>query len=316
MAIATRDPATARARAQEALDLYRALRDARGTARSIYMLGLAIRDEGDFVAAKQLFEESSRALLELDDEHAGLATFNLAWMCAEVGDLERAQALHEENLRRARAAGDRAIEAVSLDSLAYYAGEAGRVDDALSMVKESLRIHRDLGDVMKTGDSLGNVAKVLEAAGSFSIAARLIAASDRLYEETGIDAPFWVIERNEEACEAIRAHLDSAAFTEAWEEGRKLTLDEAVALALDMRASMRNDLPTGTVTFLFTDVEGSTKLLHELGAEALRRGAGRASPCHPRGVRAPTAASRSIRRATRSSSRFPRRRARSRPQRR
>jgi predicted ATPase len=27
-------------------------------------------------------------------------------------------------------------------------------------------------------------------------------------------------------------------------------------------------LPTGTVTFLFTDVEGSTKLLHELGAEA------------------------------------------------
>lgn len=32
---------------------------------------------------------------------------------------------------------------------------------------------------------------------------------------------------------------------------------------------MRRDLlPTGTVTFLFTDIEGSTKLLHELGAEA------------------------------------------------
>ena len=28
------------------------------------------------------------------------------------------------------------------------------------------------------------------------------------------------------------------------------------------------DLPSGTVTFLFTDVEGSTKLLHELGAAA------------------------------------------------
>src|SRR6266508_1739241 len=31
---------------------------------------------------------------------------------------------------------------------------------------------------------------------------------------------------------------------------------------------MRPALPTGTVTFLFTDVEGSTKLLHEVGAEA------------------------------------------------
>jgi predicted ATPase/class 3 adenylate cyclase len=30
---------------------------------------------------------------------------------------------------------------------------------------------------------------------------------------------------------------------------------------------VRRDLPTGTVTFLITDVEGSTKLLHELGAE-------------------------------------------------
>jgi predicted ATPase/class 3 adenylate cyclase len=31
---------------------------------------------------------------------------------------------------------------------------------------------------------------------------------------------------------------------------------------------MRADLPAGTVTFLFSDVEGSTRLLHELGAEA------------------------------------------------
>src|SRR5438034_7545479 len=30
---------------------------------------------------------------------------------------------------------------------------------------------------------------------------------------------------------------------------------------------MRRDLPSGTVTFLFTDIEGSTKLLHELGPD-------------------------------------------------
>ena len=44
---------------------------------------------------------------------------------------------------------------------------------------------------------------------------------------------------------------------------------------------MRADLPTGTVTFLFTDVEASTRLLHELGAE--RYAAALAE--HRRGVR-------------------------------
>jgi predicted ATPase/class 3 adenylate cyclase len=34
-----------------------------------------------------------------------------------------------------------------------------------------------------------------------------------------------------------------------------------------MMTPVRGDLPSGTVTFLFTDVEGSTRLLHELGAE-------------------------------------------------
>ena len=34
------------------------------------------------------------------------------------------------------------------------------------------------------------------------------------------------------------------------------------------RHGTRRELPSGTVTFLFTDIEGSTRLLHELGAEA------------------------------------------------
>jgi hypothetical protein len=51
---------------------------------------------------------------------------------------------------------------------------------------------------------------------------------------------------------------------------------------VDDTRSMRRDLPTGTVTFLFTDIENFTRLLRRLGpdvyAEALAES--RASPMH------------------------------------
>ncbi|MBA2332050.1 MAG: adenylate/guanylate cyclase domain-containing protein [Actinobacteria bacterium] len=49
---------------------------------------------------------------------------------------------------------------------------------------------------------------------------------------------------------------------------------------------MRRDLPSGTVTFLFTDVEGSTRLLDELGAP----GYAEALAAHRRVIRAAFAA--------------------------
>ena len=60
------------------------------------------------------------------------------------------------------------------------------------------------------------------------------------------------------------------------------------------------ELPTGTVTFFFTDIEGSTRLLHELGADYQRR-ARAAPPRAARGHSAAPAGARCRRTATRSS---------------
>jgi hypothetical protein len=43
----------------------------------------------------------------------------------------------------------------------------------------------------------------------------------------------WLRRANDEALTLIRAQLDEAAFAEAWEQGRTLTANEAVALGLD-----------------------------------------------------------------------------------
>jgi predicted ATPase/class 3 adenylate cyclase len=81
--------------------------------------------------------------------------------------------------------------------------------------------------------------------------------------------------------------IAAAALASAADEGRNIILSmlvvgliflAVIALGelndwrarkrMHRRATQRNELPRGTVTFLFTDVEGSTRLLHELGAEA------------------------------------------------
>jgi hypothetical protein len=41
------------------------------------------------------------------------------------------------------------------------------------------------------------------------------------------------VKLNEATLAAIRAQLDDAAIAETWEQGRKLTVGEAVTLALD-----------------------------------------------------------------------------------
>jgi len=233
MAANGEDLAIGRVRAEEALALHRTLGDAWGAAYSVFMLATIATEESDWAKAKPLFEESLGAFRELGDEHYTLlATDDLAWTYGELGDRERRRALHEDVLQRARAQSDDAVVALQLDQLAEFAVGDGRIDDALSMLGESLRLNRDLGSRGGMAENLARFAYAHAVAGTPEVAARLLAASEALREEIG-GGPAWVVEMNEKTLATIRAQLDEAAFAEAWEQGQGLTVDEAVALALD-----------------------------------------------------------------------------------
>ena len=228
------DFTTARLLAEEGLGLHNTLGDASGSAHSLFTLGFAAVEEGDFKRAKPLLEESVRHFRELGDEHyIGIVTGNLAWAYDELGDGERARALTEDNLRRARALRDTRSLAFSLESLAIYARKEGRIVEGLSMLRESLRIRRDLIDPLHVAADLSNIAEALAVEGKSGTAARLLSSSVHAFEEIGVRVPRWVARRNEETLATIHAQLDDAAFTEAWQQGRTLTIDGAIALALD-----------------------------------------------------------------------------------
>jgi tetratricopeptide (TPR) repeat protein len=228
------DPATARLRAEEALALYRTLGDRWRTAHSQLWLGLAVADEGKFSEAHRLFDECAELFGELGDENNVLmATRMVAWMHNELGDRKRARAVHEENLGRARALRNRSLEATTLGALASYAIDEGRVDDARSLSAGSLRIYLELGSRSGVAHQLFRCAGALAIAGKAGTATRLLSFAEALHEEIGMGVLPHLVAENEITLAAIDGVLDEAAFAEAWEEGRSLTADEAVALAFD-----------------------------------------------------------------------------------
>jgi non-specific serine/threonine protein kinase len=134
MAVVGGDAAIGRLRAEEALALHRTFGDAWSIANSLWQLGYALAEEGDWARAQQLLHESVRLFRDVGDQNTILwATRTLAWTYEELGDRERARALHEENLGRARVLGNEQLEATLLGALSMIAVDEGRVEEALSM---------------------------------------------------------------------------------------------------------------------------------------------------------------------------------------
>jgi predicted ATPase/DNA-binding SARP family transcriptional activator len=231
MAIQAGDPTSARRRAEEALSLNLELDDVWGAAYSRLVLGHAAGGEGDNTSALQFYEDSVRDFLELGDDHTALlASRNLAWTSARVGDRERARRLHEENLLQARATANARIHASSLGDLASIAIEEGRFAEAMAMLRKSLEIHREIGDILDSAVDLCRYAAALAHQGRPATAARILASFEASGERIG-PRRRWVADMNEQSLAAIRQQLDETALAEAWEQGEGLSLDDALTLA-------------------------------------------------------------------------------------
>ena len=227
------DPEMARARAEEALAIGRELGDARGTPAALAALGSAY-SVTDMTKAAELYEESARGFLEAGDQHNALiASRGLAWAFISLGQRERGRALHEENLRRARALSNERVEAITLGALAMYAVEEGDLEQAVAKLTESHRLHVKLNDPFQTACDVLRHAALLAASGNAQTAALVLSSADALAEESGTDLRSWDREFIDELNRTLRERLDDHAFTEAWEQGRSLSAERAVALALD-----------------------------------------------------------------------------------
>jgi ATP/maltotriose-dependent transcriptional regulator MalT len=135
-------------------------------------------------------------------------------------------------LALARETGDQQGRAQALFYLADAAWQRGDADESLVLMKQSLTLYHATGDLLYSAAGIEAVAVLAEAEGRAERAARLLGAADGMLE--GMEAAVPRYHRWEHDAAAIRAReaLGAAGFAAAWEAGRALPPERAVAEAL------------------------------------------------------------------------------------
>jgi predicted ATPase/class 3 adenylate cyclase len=223
-------PAT-RGAYEEALAIARELGDRSAEAEGIYNLAYVPAYEGDTAGAVLLFEESRAAFEELGLRR-GVA--DVLWILGIVarleGDLSRSRALAEESLLLHRQGEDLFGVTDALHTLGRTALAQNDLATAASSFLEALNNDEQVGNRTGMAIVMDNLAAKASAEGKHLRALRLAGASEAIKEAAGGHAPPPLIDLPDPR-EAAREALGKAAVEAAWEEGRAMTLDQALAFA-------------------------------------------------------------------------------------
>jgi non-specific serine/threonine protein kinase len=188
---------------------------------------------GDADAATMLHEEAIAATRNLGNPwvamlargHAGL----LAWHKA---DYDRSRVFFEESLAMSRTIGDKYYIGYFLRHLGLVALHRQEYARAADFFAEGLALCREVGDRWNIEGCVEGARQVACARGQHTEAARLFGAAEVLCDTLGFHRAPLDQALHQRCVIATRTWLGDSAFEAAWVEGRRMSLDEAIAHAL------------------------------------------------------------------------------------
>ena len=231
------DHERAKAMYKEGLVPLQELGDKHGIAWSVMNLGgLAYQIEGDYERAATLLEESLSLFRELGD------SMGVAQSLTQLGDtllrrsdLENAEVLLQESLALSQeVVGGKSFGVSTLYVLGQVAHSRGDYERATDLYKESIERAWERRSKYLIGVRLEALGGVVVAQGQPERGARLLGATEALRQETGtalIDP--YDRANHDRSLAALHTQLDEEAFKAAWEEGRAMSVEEAVEFALE-----------------------------------------------------------------------------------
>jgi non-specific serine/threonine protein kinase len=222
---------------EESLSLFRELGRNDDIALVLSDFGLTVLYLGEYERATALCEESLALSREMGDLR-GIASWlaNLATVTLARGDHERATVLCDESLAIRKELGYKGGCAHTLAIMGRIALDLGAYERATACYTESLRLRQETGEKEGIATALEGLAAVVGLHGRPVSAARLYAYAESLRSLIGVP-----LNPNDRAYSlqtvaAIRAQLGEPTFMRAWTEGQAITLEDAIAEAVQLQA--------------------------------------------------------------------------------
>jgi DNA-binding CsgD family transcriptional regulator/tetratricopeptide (TPR) repeat protein len=219
---------------EESINLSREANDMGVLANSLIELGNAwVWRVGGQEQARAYYEEALAISRELGSASILRSCVNglgLSYLLQR--NLGRAAPLFEESAALCRESGDRTLLPLPLNDLGWVALLGGDLDRAEALHKESLALYKELGGSHRAFVFLEGLACDAGAKGEAERAARLFGAAQALREATGFPLEPAMRALAEPYLAGARSQLEESAWTEAWEEGRAMSMEAAFEYAL------------------------------------------------------------------------------------
>ena len=216
---------------------YSALRVISGAVRRCFTIsGTNATDRGDSQRGAALTSESLAFFRALDDRKAIISSLNaLGKAVMAQGDYTRARALFEEGVALDQALDpQRSGSAWTLGNLAVAAQEQGDDAYAAACYRESMLLRAknyNLAGVAWASEGLAELSWLSRAPPARGAALGRGRIAPGAAAGAGMAPDEHV--RHDRAVSAAHTHADTDAFMAAWAAGRTMTLEQAIAAALD-----------------------------------------------------------------------------------
>jgi non-specific serine/threonine protein kinase len=217
---------------REALTLFREAGDDGGAAFALNRLGSLALFAGDFARAEACFAEADLLIRDVGDED-GIAALEgqVGYAALLQGNYEHAETHLTDALARYRRLGSKLGTGRVLVHLGRSRTERGEVDQALPLLQEALAADNETGNRWYLAEALEALAAAAARLGDVVRAARLWGAAEALRDMLGAPAPPPDQMRIEAEAASARSSLGEARFCDAKDQGRILSLQDAVAEA-------------------------------------------------------------------------------------